>query len=152
MTGELLSKIHFTMPEDQPPEPEVDPTVGQRGRAYPIRILHLVNDITVIGMVIHVTHDTLYILRPHYIDVDYDEDRKNLSSYTLIPYLDQLVHYDANSMSTTPFLTYGIASMSIPAQHLLNTYMTVTRFKEHLASAPEGELYTREYPDGRILH
>ena len=149
MTAGLMSKNRITVVQPS----QEDPTVAKRGQSYPIRLLHTVNGILIVGLVVHVTSDTIHVLRPYCVEVNYNEKKHEVTCYNILPYLDQLVDYDPTSKLSTPFVISSIISMSTPAPHLLRNYMTMVGFKEHISEyTADAPLYSGEYTDGNSIH
>lgn len=99
------------------------------GESYPIRLIHTINGLFIIGYVISVLPDAIMMLRPHCVSIDYDNKNDNILSYEFEPYLNQLARYDANSLDPTPFMTATIVSVNVPAAHLASNFENVVSMK-----------------------
>lgn len=121
-------------------------------KTYPIRLLHLSNDALTIGFVLAVMPDSVLLVRPHNLQVFADrtgEGDLNIEAYDLVPYLNQLVEYDPDDTSPTPFMMSNIISMNIPAPHLRRNFMMVTQMKQ---SVKDQETTYQTFPSKGTLH
>ena len=136
--------------QDPPTEEEIRQITAKRGQSYPIRILHLVSDLLVIGFVIEVLPDTVLLLRPYVIDADGNDTE--MRSYELIPYLDQLADYDPQSLVPIPFFKTSIIAPVTPARHLIKTYTNIVNLKEQFSVSEELTLRPSFFPKGSTRH
>lgn len=107
------------------------PLRAEHGKVYPIRLLHMPDDQLIIGFVLAVLDDVVLMVRPYWVDPQQDETG-NIVSYTVTPYLDQLVHHDPETLEPVPFTRSNIYSINLPAAHLRKTYNANQGFRERL--------------------
>jgi len=126
---------------------------AEPGKEYPIRLLHLMNGMLVIGFVISIVQSTILMLRPYIVDIDYDAEDKNIVAYALDPYLDQLVHYEANSLDPVPFILDNVVSVNIPARHLMENYNNIISMAS-IVAIDEDKLKIRrsEFLNDKTVH
>ena len=110
---------------------------AEPGKTYPIRLLHMTNGMLLIGFVIAVYPETILLLRPHFVKLDFNPETENIDGYEFEPYLDQLVFYNPNSLDPTPFICTNVISVSVPANHLVTNFESVTMIKSMVAVDPE---------------
>lgn len=123
------------------------------GKAYPIRLLHLTNGMIIIGYVISVIGDTIMVLRPHILDIEYNPASKNIEHYEFDPYMDQLADNDPLSVDPTPFVLSNVFSVNRPTQHVVENFAGIVRLKEVASIDPERIfLAERSYPSSKVLH
>lgn len=103
------------------------------GQSYPIRLLHLNNGILIIGFVIEIFPEVILVLRPYSVVPDYDMATGNIDGYEFVPYLDQLAHYDPNTLDPTPFVMSSIVSVNVPAEHMIFNYDNIISIKSAAA-------------------
>ena len=132
-------------------QPEPIKVVAENGKAYPIRLLHMVNGQLIIGMVIDVFPDVMMILRPYEVEVA-EDDEGNISAYQLVPYLDQLAEYDPQTLNPVPFMNANMIAPVVPARHMISTYMAVTRLREGFVDGVEYPIRKRHYASARTKH
>lgn len=131
------------------------PLVAVAGVKYPIRLLHLMNGMLIIGYVIAVYPETTMVLRPYLVEPIFDETRTNITEYEFEPYLDQMSFFDAHDLVPTPFLNSACVSISRPAHHLVFNYTSIIKLREIIKSTADAEsvvLYKRDYVDTRTRH
>lgn len=143
------------MTEQQNQEPEVEEEyehiVAKPGGKYPVRLLHLINGMLVMGFVLRALPDSLMVLRPYEV-ITHEQEDGTIPAYELEPYLDQLAEYDANTMLPVPFMTANIVGVVIPAKHLMQSYMTHIRLRENFEALDEYPIRQRHYPSANTKH
>lgn len=137
-------------------QPIAELTIAKPGHSYPIRMLHLRGGMLIIGYVINVFPDTILILRPHVIEVEFNPETETIEEYEFRPYLDQLVFYNPRDMAAIPFMTSAVISVTRPAEHLIENYTSIVRLKELVSVTPEDEhkdlIYKRSIPSTKTRH
>jgi hypothetical protein len=137
------------------PDEVTEPCVAKAGESYPIRLLHLLNDMLIIGFVIAVYPETTMILRPYIVDPEFDPVKRNITEYDFEPYLNQLMHYDPHELSPVPFMNASTISITRPAAHLVQNYTSIIQLRQAVQVAEEkgnSEIYKREYVDTKTRH
>lgn len=128
-------------------------TRAEYGEEYPIRILHLANEMIIIGYIIDSFSDVVMVLRPYIVDMDYDRENSNIMAYEIEPYLNQLALYNPNELDAVPFVMNNIISIAVPATHLSQNYQQIVAMKATAAVDAERILLTkRHYYNDKLVH
>lgn len=140
------------------PDQDVTPEEVNRVRAdpkksYAIRLLHLTNGMLLIGYVIEIFPETILLLRPYVVEVDYDSRKSNIDGYKFEPYLNQLVHFDPNGLDPMPFVMSNVISVSVPAKHLqINYEQIVALHSRAVVNVEDIKIKKRHYLNNNTVH
>lgn len=129
--------------------------LAEHGKEYPIRIIHLLDGSLMIGFVIGIEGSVVMVLRPYLVEASTKEDDQNdIVNYELVPYLDQLVGYDPNTLEPMSIMLSSAISLASPADHLATNYQQIINMKSLLGYHPEGKilLKDRQNPSMRTIH
>lgn len=129
--------------------------VAEPGGRYPIRMLHYLNGMMVIGFVIAVFPETTMLLRPHVVEVSYNSQNENIEGYEFSPYLDQMIYYDPHDLTPVPFMNSNTVALVRPAAHVISNYTDFVRLKESLAFKQDEdmvEIFKRPYINPNLRH
>lgn len=129
---------------------------AEPGKQYPVRILHFVNGLMIIGFVIEVFPETTMVLRPHSLDVNFNEHSENVEGYDFEPYLNQIAHYDPSDLTPVAFMNSSLVALVRPADHVIKNYVGLVQIKETVHHADDSDtieiMYRREIPRASSLH
>lgn len=130
-----------------------DKVVAKPGAKYPVRLVHLINGILVIGFVIEVFPEVTMLLRPYVVEVEFDPEQKNVPEYDFIPYMDQMAHFDPKELTPVSFMNASMVAIFRPAQHVLENYTAIIQLKETVANTGDDEeIYKRDYINPKVRH